>query len=253
MFNCLFEASLQKIEAVCQCSASVWVKSDLPPCEGVKKLCMTEIMDDIGAARHVQDGGETKECLVACHDQTHQLLTTSAAYPNQESFHLGDDYCLVLNKLRRSCKTEHRITLNMKYPELCSIVKDTFGMTCQATRNSGNSTVLTALHKVVALYARENLSVLDIYIKDPYVKLYMRREKITVISFIGNIGGLLGLFLGFSFISAVEIIYVFLLSPAKVDPDVAEEESGNKIIKRGRTTISASKCEMTKVGGMATP
>ncbi len=62
----------------------------------------------------------------------------------------------------------------------------------------------------MALYASENLVALDIYIRDPYVRLYMRREKITIISFIGNIGGLLGLFMGFSFISMVEVLYIFL-------------------------------------------
>jgi hypothetical protein len=35
-------------------------------------------------------------------------------------------------------------------------------------------------------------------------------EKITEISFFGGIGGILGLFLGFSFISAVEIIILLV-------------------------------------------
>jgi ABC-type lipoprotein release transport system permease subunit len=38
-------------------------------------------------------------------------------------------------------------------------------------------------------------------------------EKITEIAFVGSIGGVLGLFLGFSFISAVEIIFIFCLQP----------------------------------------
>jgi hypothetical protein len=36
-------------------------------------------------------------------------------------------------------------------------------------------------------------------------------EKITEIAFVGTVGGILGLFLGFSFISSVEIIYVFCI------------------------------------------
>ena len=50
--------------------------------------------------------------------------------------------------------------------------------------------------------------LLDIYLRDPYVSLHVRQEKIAAISFVGNVGGLLGLFLGFSFISAVEVLYV---------------------------------------------
>jgi hypothetical protein len=51
----------------------------------------------------------------------------------------------------------------------------------------------------------------SIYIKDPYVSKYITEEKITEIAFVGTIGGVLGLFLGFSFISAVEIFYIFCL------------------------------------------
>jgi hypothetical protein len=49
----------------------------------------------------------------------------------------------------------------------------------------------------------------NIYIKDPYVSKYVTEEKITEISFVGGVGGILGLFLGFSFISSVEVFYVF--------------------------------------------
>ncbi len=55
-------------------------------------------------------------------------------------------------------------------------------------------------------YARDNLVKVSIYIKDPYVSKYITEEKITEIAFVGTIRGVLGLFLGFSFISAVEIV-----------------------------------------------
>jgi hypothetical protein len=58
-------------------------------------------------------------------------------------------------------------------------------------------------------YARQNIAKISIYIKDPYVSKYVTEEKITEIAFVGTIGGVLGLFMGFSFISAVEILYIF--------------------------------------------
>jgi hypothetical protein len=42
-----------------------------------------------------------------------------------------------------------------------------------------------------------NRSQANIYIKDPYVSKYVTEEKITEISFVGGVGGILGLFLGF--------------------------------------------------------
>ena len=65
--------------------------------------------------------------------------------------------------------------------------------------------------KQVYLYSRENLIKLRMYIKDPYVTRYMTQEKIRQISFVGTIGGSLGLFLGFSFISVVEIFTLLTL------------------------------------------
>ena len=56
-------------------------------------------------------------------------------------------------------------------------------------------------------YARENLVMFNIFIKDPYAKRFQKDEKITKTSYIANSGGLLGLCMGFSLISAAEILY----------------------------------------------
>ena len=67
-----------------------------------------------------------------------------------------------------------------------------------------------ALVEQVYLYGRDNLIKLQMYIKDPYVTRFLRQEKITQMSFVGTIGGSLGLFLGFSFISAIDILALLI-------------------------------------------
>jgi hypothetical protein len=62
--------------------------------------------------------------------------------------------------------------------------------------------------KFYKIGSRQNLAKIEIYIKDPYVSLYLTEEKITEMAFVGSIGGVLGLFLGFSFISSFEIIFL---------------------------------------------
>ena len=64
----------------------------------------------------------------------------------------------------------------------------------------------------------------------------MRREKITVISFIGNVGGLLGLFLGFSFISIIEIFYMFSYP--------ASSSKSRELGRKGRMVEDASKAQI---------
>ena len=52
------------------------------------------------------------------------------------------------------------------------------------------------LEDLVVTYAEENIAKVNIFIKDPFVKRYIREEKITQNTFVGTFGGLLGLFLG---------------------------------------------------------
>ena len=52
-----------------------------------------------------------------------------------------------------------------------------------------------------------NMVKVNVYVRDPYVRKYLTEEKITEIRFVGTVGGLLGLFLGFSFVSLVEVFY----------------------------------------------
>jgi hypothetical protein len=63
------------------------------------------------------------------------------------------------------------------------------------------------IEDVILTYARENLVMFNIFIKDPYAKRFQKDEKITKTSYIANSGGLLGLCMGFSLISGAEILF----------------------------------------------
>ena len=56
-------------------------------------------------------------------------------------------------------------------------------------------------------YAKENLAKIAIYLRDPYHISYIKDVKIQLTDFCGNIGGLLGLCLGFSIISFFELLF----------------------------------------------
>jgi hypothetical protein len=47
---------------------------------------------------------------------------------------------------------------------------------------------------------RDNVVSLNVYIREPYVKRFVNEEKISEINFVGTVGGVMGLFTGFSFI-----------------------------------------------------
>ena len=70
-------------------------------------------------------------------------------------------------------------------------------------RNEPNQTLVKELHQ----YGRQNLALIHVMVQSPYVTKIKRDVAMPFITFIANSGGLLGLCIGFSFISAVEIFF----------------------------------------------
>lgn len=94
MSNCLFEATLQKVEETCQCTPVKYIDvvEGFNACEGAQKECMNDLINFMGQERWIEDGTEVKECLAACQDQKHTFLVTGSVFPSSESFHLVRDF-----------------------------------------------------------------------------------------------------------------------------------------------------------------
>ena len=69
--------------------------------------------------------------------------------------------------------------------------------------NEPNQTLINELYQ----YGRQNLALIHIMVQSPYVTKIKRDVAMPFITFVANSGGLLGLCIGFSFISAVEIFF----------------------------------------------
>ena len=59
-------------------------------------------------------------------------------------------------------------------------------------------------------YAKDNLVMFNIFIKDPYAKRFMKDEKITKTAYIANSGGLLGICLLITFLSDNLVFALFI-------------------------------------------
>ena len=60
-------------------------------------------------------------------------------------------------------------------------------------------------------YAKDNLVMFNIFIKDPYAKRFMKDEKITKTAYIANSGGLLGICLLLTFLTDNFVFALFIL------------------------------------------
>ena len=66
MSNCLFEATLQEIEKICNCTLKYYVdiSEGYEACEGRQRKCMNRLMVEMGDKREVVDHGVIKVHLV---------------------------------------------------------------------------------------------------------------------------------------------------------------------------------------------
>ena len=105
------------------------------------------------------------------------------------------------------------------YPTMCDHLIGIFGddpnntanMTCpDMRRDLQNYNQSRDLFELLHKYAKENLLWLNVYVKDSFATRIIRDERMTRTSFVANVGGLLGLCMGFSLVSVAEILYFCL-------------------------------------------
>ena len=114
----------------------------------------------------------------------------------------------------RTCKGHKRLPLSSDYPDLCPTLEMLPNAAEYCNRNNrwrterlNNKTIAKAIESEIHNYARENLAIINIFIKESYTKRFRKTEKMSRISYIASSGGLLGLCMGFSFVSLAEIAY----------------------------------------------
>ena len=87
-------------------------------------------------------------------------------------------------KLQTSCKNWKKDLLTKKYPDLCSTIEEVKGtkVTCQLETNNYSGLLNGSLLKLrdeLYVYARDNVAVVNVYIKDATVTKIQRDQQVT--------------------------------------------------------------------------
>ena len=241
MDNCLFISAFEKILEACKCypgynhnlipGKSLEYEPDIHhgPCSGPNLTCMNDILLRIGKYRYVNANGKKMKCRSSCEDQTNKLFVTTSTYPNKNTFHYRDEFCVILNRLLNKCKGVKNISLSERYPNICEDLEPLQDedpekychenqwspdaleeiIDCSSNTTQRNNSC-NYIENHVLQYAKDNLVIIHLSIKDPYAQKFQKEEKMPIISYIANLGGLLGFGLGFSVITGIEIVYHFL-------------------------------------------
>lgn len=189
-------------------------------CTGEKLYCSLDWMKFMGSSKDpdltvVQTlDNKTQRCLQRCDIQSETIMTTTSNFPNRETFLYRQEFCYVLQKIARICSNpiqklvfEQKVTMK----DCCKQILE-LNNTLKVCDEFDRANVTLAYSKPEIIdflfdYASKNLAILNLFIRDPYYTKYLKSEQISVISFIGNAGGLLGLCMGMSFVSIFELFY----------------------------------------------
>ena len=231
MENCLFVSALENILEQCSCypgynyhliqGKSHETNLKVQPCTGSNLTCMNNILYHIDQYDHVDVNGKKMKCRSSCEDQVNNLFVTSSTYPNANTFRYREEFCIIIQRILQKCSSSKKRPLEDRYPQICLKLGPLSKLhpTVYCPNNEWNPKASgienctesnCVIEDTILDYATNNLIMLHVLIKEPYVKRYVKDEKMPIISYIANIGGLLGLWLGFSIITGVEMVYHIL-------------------------------------------
>ena len=157
------------------------------------------------------------KCLPTCKVQDNDNKLSFASYPQEDNFFYQERFCHVACHIWQvTCQDENRkYFLDIKQPNLCQTLKN-FNeyfdniTSCQNWPQNfldDHGTPNKTLNNEMIEYGRKNLALVQVMMKSPYVTKIKRDVAMTFTTFVANSGGLLGLCLGFSFISGIEILF----------------------------------------------
>ena len=165
-----------------------------------------------------ESDSRTLNCQQRCERQSEKVTLSSSTFPIKSTFSQNPNFCLTLIKLAKICSNQFRAKA---FEDIYGQEKISCGQILDANntdkictkdgqpiedKTKTNSDVTTFLYS----YAKNNLAILRVFIKEPYYTLIRRDEEFPLISFLANVGGLLGLCMGLSLVSIFEIFYHIL-------------------------------------------
>ena len=190
-------------------------------CKGPKELaCANSIMNKIGSIKlglsATDINNVTILCLARCDSQENNIFMSQLIYPHNKHFQNHEDLCLIMEKISIICSDPNRKEVFEKHyneDPTCQEFIDYYQAKNETCGNEISLDMYKEDEKFVKFYLRyaeENVAKIAVYLKNPYHTSIIKDVKITLTDFISNIGGLMGLYLGLSFISVFELLYHFI-------------------------------------------
>ena len=218
MTNCLFQATCDQIRERCKCNLAPYeIKPNI--CVGKGLACLKKVNAEVGKWNEVLDTltNTKKTCIAACETTSFSdIIISTSRYPNMNTFIYTKESCIIGKKLIYTCEDARRVSLEEWYPGLCNQIEylnanDGFckdGAWDLTRLKQNNSDFNFAdFSSTLARYAKENIAFVTLFMREPFAEELAINVDTTTLDFISTIGGLLGLCMGFSFVTVAEMFY----------------------------------------------
>lgn len=160
-------------------------------------------------------------CYERCDIQKNNVELSALAFPNESQFKTHKFFCVILQKLIIMCNDKYKSFIfdkafKTKQNFTCKELEkdDLYTTVCpdgySPTRNETIELKYQKVYDFIPYYTKNNVASLMVYFKDNFYTLYERNEAMSLLSFLGNTGGLLGLCMGLSVVSLFEIFFHLL-------------------------------------------
>ena len=128
---------------------------------------------------------------------------------------LTRESCILAKKLVSTCEDERHVSLIEWYPNICNQIdylKKTNGLCVdnewkQESLKNQSDFDFDEFSSTLTRYARDNIAFVKLYMREPFAEVLQVSVKTTALDYISNIGGLMGLCMGFSLVTVAEILY----------------------------------------------
>lgn len=179
-----------------------------------------------------------KNCEMECSSKLTELWCNCTLYFMPRKFNNGSKIC---NRKKASCYEQILYNIAYSHPEyscnycLPACFEINYGREISSARlGTGGFLTAESIPSRDVDYIQNNLAIIHIFFVDNSYGGFTKSELIGFTEFLSNTGGLLGLFMGFSVISLIEIIYFLSLRPycASKRSDLSQQEQQQLQVKQ---------------------
>ena len=138
---------------------------------------------NLGSYTSIDDAGEVKDCKASCEGETYQATTSASLFPVPGTFSLSPMFCHVVENIENACHDQAKEILEVFYPQICQLVE--MVQKSDACNPNYRPSMIKGWGKekddefsnLIFRYTRENIVVIDIYMKDPFAVKFLIDEN----------------------------------------------------------------------------